>query len=134
MKEADGALFRLVRAKAVGTDEFGEIGRVVGRRRLHPAHFVEDDGDARLGKLPGGFRPRKAAADDMDCIGHGGGLARVRAKGEGVGPPQRSGRQVTAAARSEEHTSELQSLMRTSYAVFCLKKKNNKSRTREQTL
>src|SRR3546814_6457030 len=29
------------------------------------------------------------------------------------------------APRSEEHTSELQSLMRTSYAVFCLKKKNN---------
>src|SRR3546814_9652285 len=28
--------------------------------------------------------------------------------------------------RSEEHTSELQSLMRTSYAVFCLKKKTNK--------
>src|SRR3546814_3393630 len=27
--------------------------------------------------------------------------------------------------RSEEHTSELQSLMRLSYAVFCLKKKNN---------
>src|SRR3546814_17708249 len=38
-----------------------------------------------------------------------------------------------ADARSEEHTSELQSLMRISYAVFCLKKKNkhrkNKSRT-----
>src|SRR3546814_4290045 len=31
--------------------------------------------------------------------------------------------------RSEEHTSELQSLMRISYAVFCLKKKNNTSRT-----
>src|SRR3546814_2524114 len=30
------------------------------------------------------------------------------------------------AARSEEHTSELQSLMRNSYAVFCLKKKNKK--------
>src|SRR3546814_4557128 len=29
-----------------------------------------------------------------------------------------------ADARSEEHTSELQSLMRISYAVFCLKKKN----------
>src|SRR3546814_6579024 len=29
--------------------------------------------------------------------------------------------------RSEEHTSELQSLMRTSYAVFCLKKKKNKT-------
>src|SRR3546814_20054277 len=31
---------------------------------------------------------------------------------------------VTAVGRSEEHTSELQSLMRISYAVFCLKKKN----------
>src|SRR3546814_5289274 len=30
------------------------------------------------------------------------------------------------AGRSEEHTSELQSLMRISYAVFCLKKKNKK--------
>src|SRR3546814_1522396 len=31
-----------------------------------------------------------------------------------------------AGPRSEEHTSELQSLMRTSYAVFCLKKKTKK--------
>src|SRR3546814_2065586 len=31
--------------------------------------------------------------------------------------------------RSEEHTSELQSLMRISYAVFCLKKKKNKAQT-----
>src|SRR3546814_3903434 len=31
--------------------------------------------------------------------------------------------------RSEEHTSELQSLMRISYAVFCLKKKKNKTKT-----
>src|SRR3546814_4938849 len=34
-------------------------------------------------------------------------------------------RHVLYAARSEEHTSELQSLMRISYAVFCLKKKKN---------
>src|SRR3546814_10525928 len=33
---------------------------------------------------------------------------------------------AAAAIRSEEHTSELQSLMRISYAVFCLKKKNKK--------
>src|SRR3546814_3550382 len=32
---------------------------------------------------------------------------------------------LPVAARSEEHTSELQSLMRISYAVFCLKKKKN---------
>src|SRR3546814_5133153 len=42
-------------------------------------------------------------------VAHGAGVARV-------------GRQVLE--RSEEHTSELQSLMRISYAVFCLKKKN----------
>src|SRR3546814_4053709 len=36
-------------------------------------------------------------------------------------------RQRRLVRRSEEHTSELQSLMRTSYAVFCLKKKKYKS-------
>src|SRR3546814_3496492 len=42
------------------------------------------------------------------------GRARVRPRGAGLG-------------RSEEHTSELQSLMRISYAVFCLKKKKKQS-------
>src|SRR3546814_9788646 len=36
---------------------------------------------------------------------------------------------LSAADRSEEHTSELQSIMRISYAVFCLKKKNSHSNT-----
>src|SRR3546814_2518201 len=36
--------------------------------------------------------------------------------------------QIQPADRSEEHTSELQSLMRISYAVFCLKKKNKKAK------
>src|SRR3546814_2088085 len=35
-----------------------------------------------------------------------------------------AGQQIAIQPRSEEHTSELQSLMRISYAVFCLKKKN----------
>src|SRR3546814_8766388 len=35
---------------------------------------------------------------------------------------------LAPATRSEEHTSELQSLMRISYAVFCLKKKKNKNK------
>src|SRR3546814_8886364 len=37
-----------------------------------------------------------------------------------------AGGSARSELRSEEHTSELQSLMRTSYAVFCLKKKTNK--------
>src|SRR3546814_2189683 len=47
--------------------------------------------------------------------------ARRRDQGQGQG--RRSGRQP----RSEEHTSELQSLMRISYAVFCLKKKKTRA-------
>src|SRR3546814_1511268 len=40
---------------------------------------------------------------------------------------------VQQAIRSEEHTSELQSLMRISYAVFCLKKKNTQTKNRKTT-
>src|SRR3546814_4787188 len=42
-----------------------------------------------------------------------------------VGCCHRHSRGRTSAFRSEEHTSELQSLMRISYAVFCLKKKTH---------
>src|SRR3546814_8715399 len=38
------------------------------------------------------------------------------------------GDDLALTARSEEHTSELQSLMRSSYAVFCLKKKNQNTK------
>src|SRR3546814_8857909 len=44
---------------------------------------------------------------------------------EGVGTVMEKGH-VGDAQRSEEHTSELQSLMRISYAVFCLKKKSSR--------
>src|SRR3546814_10419991 len=40
---------------------------------------------------------------------------------------------ASARGRSEEHTSELQSLMRISYAVFCLKKNNNTHITKRLT-
>src|SRR3546814_1032399 len=40
---------------------------------------------------------------------------------------------INQTARSEEHTSELQSLMRISYAVFCLKKKNKHKQHMQQS-
>src|SRR3546814_6316386 len=53
-----------------------------------------------------------------------------------AGPDRQSPRRARAIARarSEEHTSELQSLMRISYAVFCLKKKkkNNPNKQKYQ--
>src|SRR3546814_9115430 len=58
---------------------------------------------------------------------HGNGYVQILTDGAGAAAelfalrPERV--TVEADARSEEHTSELQSLMRNSYAVFCLKKK-----------
>src|SRR3546814_7063929 len=61
-------------------------------------------------------------------------IARIRTAAKDVGRPvgilaDLPGPKVRAASfgehRSEEHTSELQSLMRISYAVFCLKKKKH---------
>src|SRR3546814_9557186 len=48
-------------------------------------------------------------------------------------PQRRPQRRQAAGLRSEEHTSELQSLMRISYAVFCLKKKIKKIPTKKCT-
>src|SRR3546814_4119091 len=42
--------------------------------------------------------------------------------------------QVGHGLRSEEHTSELQSLMRISYAVFCLKKKRKRNRNKTNSI
>src|SRR3546814_4204019 len=60
---------------------------------------------------------------------HPGADPRHHRVGRPVGVPAGAGAEAAAAfgrgRRSEEHTSELQSLMRISYAVFCLKKKNH---------
>src|SRR3546814_1609626 len=64
--------------------------------------------------------------DHIALVDHDGRNGRnTQAPGVGytlVGPSQPL---LQQGARSEEHTSELQSLMRISYAVFCLKKKKN---------
>src|SRR3546814_9267962 len=49
-------------------------------------------------------------------------------------PLERSWASEWVAARSEEHTSELQSLLRISYAVFCLKKKKQHSQIRDTSV
>src|SRR3546814_3678864 len=63
---------------------------------------------------PAAFRVSTTATTDMP------GTSRRRTLGEAI---------IAIRTRSEEHTSELQSLMRISYAVFCLKKKKQKKRS-----
>src|SRR3546814_3739058 len=65
----------------------------------------------------GHFRFRAQRVADEDGLGHHD-LVIAQIGDEGA----------ERGVRSEEHTSELQSLMRISYAVFCLKKKNKKLR------
>src|SRR3546814_5565948 len=66
--------------------------------------------------------PRGARASATEMAGARGDGRRVSAHGFGQSPEE---------YRSEEHTSELQSLMRISYAVFCLKKKKKKKITEQ---
>src|SRR3546814_4120877 len=58
---------------------------------------------------------------------------RVRARPGSAAPPARDCAKPLRNGRSEEHTSELQSLMRISYAVFCLKKKKQQQTNKRQT-
>src|SRR3546814_7340405 len=79
------------------------------------------------------FRSRRRRDRDLRCLGRENACRRRRRNRD----PERRGdgrllealrrkREGVHPGRSEEHTSELQSLMRISYAVFCLKKKKNK--------
>src|SRR3546814_3433140 len=64
-----------------------------------------------------GRRARRSAQSRRGLHGEGAGAAQQDPLGDGL------------PDRSEEHTSELQSLMRISYAVFCLKKKKKNNTT-----
>src|SRR3546814_4623882 len=67
--------------------------------------------------------------------GAGGGVATFLNAGSAATMSGFAGSSgLAGVARSEEHTSELQSLMRISYAVFCLKKTNNSIPIRHQNL
>src|SRR3546814_2412285 len=91
----------------------------VHRDQDHPAASV----GARSGGGDDGYARRRADG------GYGHRLPVRAAAGLGVRirlsrrPGESCAERRAAALRSEEHTSELQSLMRISYAVFCLKKK-----------
>src|SRR3546814_9459739 len=125
----DRARFRRILAATGRCDEWSvECDRDLFRRCLRECRRWRSldrfgEGSNRQGHLamssqcwnhPGEFdgiriaaKRDQCAADDVDRRGWGRGLA----------------------VRSEAHTSELQSLMRISYAVFCLKKKKQKNRS-----
>src|SRR3546814_7329555 len=72
----------------------------------------------------GSVRIFDAAQPPQFAIIEAVGIARVRGELRDRAVARGIGIDAARQRRSEEHTSELQSLMRISYAVFCLKKKN----------
>src|SRR3546814_5832078 len=77
--------------------------------------------------------PAAAAQGLLDRVEHAevaGQVDDVPLLGQRPLQPAQIARRVVHVGRSEEHTSELQSLMRISYAVFCLKKKTKKAKTK----
>src|SRR3546814_8581782 len=88
-----------------------EIGLQAGAATL-PAISVREAGVGGDETIPARFEPIKLATGCENVVSEDGDVAQR--------PCEQRGDDLFR--RSEEHTSELQSLMRTSYAVFCLKK------------
>src|SRR3546814_4031937 len=70
-----------------------------------------------------GRKGRRAVDQAVFCLDNSYGDHRDR--NDEAEEVEKKDKHPTSLSRSEEQTSELQSLMRISYAVFCLKKKNN---------
>src|SRR3546814_4504210 len=93
-----------------------------------PSHRRIDHGtDARAGASDSARRPLAPCRRLGNSRWSGTqGLHARHSRTRPDGTPGGAARARVRDARSEEHTSELQSLMRISYAVFCLKKKTTK--------
>src|SRR3546814_7664987 len=108
-------------------------------RLADPAHYINDPDQSwkrvRIsGRKPEALGRLKALARWRELEAQGKDLPRGRIMKDetladlALSPPKKQA--DLARVRSEEHTSELQSLMRISYAVFCLKKKKKHKSTK----
>src|SRR3546814_9473299 len=101
---------------------------LVGQRLQQAADVCEDLAEIAgfLLRLQGArLDPRKIEDVADDGLQTAGGVVDVARIGGGLVDRLLPRQHLQDFGRSEEHTSELQSLMRISYAVFCLKKKKN---------
>src|SRR3546814_8479044 len=118
----------------VCSSDLRHVGRACRRRHSgdrRPARRA--DGALRVGQDSRPWHPR---GDRGDPLWPEPPVAQGRdPQADLVGDLDRQRRAVRGrGARSEEHTSELQSLMRISYAVFCLKKKKTTQQMKENIL
>src|SRR3546814_7906495 len=110
----------------------GQEAQRVDQQRLAGAGFAGNDGQAgaefEFGRRDDGeITDGEVGKHACGLCSEGGAMTKGR---QDAGPlDSRSWLQAVRRPRSEEHTSELESLMRISYVVFCLKKKTHKTTT-----
>src|SRR3546814_3475750 len=102
-----------------------DLGRGRLRRRLR-LRKPERQGQLRLRRELHRLKNGPCLSVERSTLRAGARVRRAARTSPSARPSDAgSATSASPALRSEEHTSELQSLMRISYAVFCLKKKNN---------
>src|SRR3546814_3395747 len=116
----------LLDAQVVAASE----GVILGNEVHRTAAGANRDGDALAVRQGDDQRSAGDRGVDRGGVNDGAAFSCIRGRGErngagvdGIGDIGHGRSRAWHQVRSEEHTSELQSLMRISYAVFCLKKK-----------
>src|SRR3546814_4023295 len=98
-------------------------GPITGTSRLSPASACWPRTEPSPSKMRGSDHDRYDDQPEQGIVGEG----RFHPPRRNHAGQRRRAHRHIGCWRSEEHTSELQSLMRISYAVFCLKKKKTKT-------
>src|SRR3546814_1441726 len=120
----------------VCSSDLKQIGEPLGLGEIDPSIIERAPRKFARDRSP---QPRHRRKRRLDRRDHGPAAMQVQfgeiltGRGRRTGKPQDQRvieRRAIGIFRSEEHTSELQSLMRNSYAVFCLKKKKNNNKQR----
>src|SRR3546814_4659305 len=120
MEMSDGAIDRLVELQPAIADRLTALHQAY-RGAVNRLQFVDDVISSEIGM--DGRLPWEEVRDWFHLAGNY--VDAIDRAAERMA--EELWRQDEIGARSEEHTSELQSLMRISYAVFCLKKKKTKT-------
>src|SRR3546814_3679447 len=111
----------------LGSSLFGaHMAALMGLPYAFASHFAPKALDEAIALYRQEFRPSEYLDKPYVMLGYNVFAADTDAEARFLASSMQHSFVSLRTGRSEEHTSELQSLMRTSYAVFCLKKKKQK--------
>src|SRR3546814_1161276 len=133
MAVSDGTALTVVKDQGLVTSVFDDrsMAGLVGHLAIGHCRYSTTGSSTWRNAQPA----YRGTGDRHFALGHNGNPTNTEALADEAGMlpgTVTSDTDLIAELRSEEHTSELQSLMRISYAVFCLKKKHTHTNTHDQ--